>query len=165
MNTPQDLRFCSQAPPFQPVFKMTGIFLTVWEIRATVLVQSLPGGQNNISSTPYNTNNGIQANYSVTSAQIAPSLGRNLAAGANATVTIPLITPDTLYTPRQNMVSVRLTKAFQVQRMRIVPGVEVDNLLNAATAFSVNNTYGPAWQTVNQIMSPRSASLSLQMTF
>jgi hypothetical protein len=165
VNTPQDLRFCSQAPPFQPVFKMTGIFPTVWEIRATVLVQSLPGGQNNISSTPYNTNNGIQANYSVTSAQIAPSLGRNLAAGANATVTIPIITPDTLYTPRQNMVSVRLTKAFQIGRMHVVPGVEVDNLLNGATAFSVNNTYGPAWQTVNQIMSPRSASVNVQMTF
>ena len=165
VNTPQDLRFCEIAQPFQPLFKMTAIFPPVWHIDTTVLYQTLPGGQSNITSSPYNTNNGIQANDSVTSAQIAPSLGRNLAAGANATVTIPLITPDTLYTPRQHMVSVRFTRAFQAGRFRIVPGIEVDNLLNASTAFSVNNTYGPAWQAVNQIMNPLNVQFNAQLTF
>lgn len=165
VNSPQDLRFCDVTQPIQPIFKMTGVVPIVRGIQATAMYQTLPGGQSNITSTPSNLINGIQANYAVSNAQIAPSLGRSLAAGPAATVTIPLITPDTMYTPRQHMISLRFTKALRIQRMRIVAGVEVDNLLNAATAFSVNNTYGPSWLAVNQIMSPRNVQVNAQVTF
>lgn len=40
-----------------------------------------------------------------------------------------------------------------------------DNLLHASTAFSVNNTYGPAWQAVNQIMNPLNVQFNAQLTF
>jgi hypothetical protein len=165
VNSPQEMRFCSQVQPFQPVFKMSATLPIRWGVNATVLVQSLPGGQNNISSTPYNTNNGIQANYAATNAEIEPSLGRNLAAGPNATVTIPLITPNTMYTDRQTMVNARFTRPITIGVVKVVPGIEVDNLFNASTPFSVNNVYGPAWLTVSQIMNPRAASISLQMQF
>jgi hypothetical protein len=165
VNSPQDLRFCDVKQPFQPIFKMTGHVPVAWGIDATVMYQTLPGGQSSVSSATYNVVNGIQANYTALNSQVAPSLGRNLAAGAAGTVTIPLITPDTMYTPRQHIVNIRLTRAFKVQRMRVEPGVEVDNLLNASTAFSVNNTYGPSWLTVNQIMNPRNLQLTAQVTF
>ena len=57
--------------------------------------QTLPGGQSSISSTTYNVVNGIQASYTTLNSEIAPSLKRNLSAGAAGTVTIPLIAPDT----------------------------------------------------------------------
>jgi hypothetical protein len=62
-------------------------------------------------------------------------------------------------------VNARFTRAFRVQRVRVVPGIEIDNLLNASTAFSVNNTYGPSWLTVDQIMNPRNIQVNAQITF
>src|SRR5262249_24971345 len=165
VNSLQDLRFCDVKQPFQPIFKMSAHVPLTWGIDTTFMYQTLPGGQSSISSTNYNIVNGIQANYTALNSEVVPTLGRNLAAGAAATVTIPLITPDTMYTPRQHMVNVRFTRAFHMQRVRVVPGIEVDNLLNASTAFSVNNTYGPAWQTVNQIMNPRHVQVNAQVTF
>jgi len=60
-------------------------------------VQSIPGPQ-------------ILATAVVPNAQIAPSLGRNLAAGANATATVQLVAPGTQFGDRLNQVD------FRVQR-------------------------------------------------
>ncbi len=165
VNSPQDLRFCDVKQPFQPIFKMSAHMPLPWGVDTTVMYQTLPGGQSSISSTTYNIVNGIQANYTALNSEVVPTLQRNLAAGAAATVTIPLITPNTMYTPRQHIVNARVTKSFRVHRVRVVPGIEIDNVLNASTAFSVNNTYGPSWLTVNQIMNPRNVQFNAQVTF
>src|SRR5438093_671554 len=60
-----------------------------------------------------------QATYTATNAEIAPSLGRNLAACGtqavcNATAAVPLVAPNTLYKPRRTQLDLRLSKTFPV---------------------------------------------------
>ena len=83
--------------------KFSGVLPLPWDFQASAVFQNLPG-------VPVNTS------YVATNAQIAPSLGRNLAAcGAsvtcNAAVTIPaLYAPDTKFEHRLTQVDFRLTK-------------------------------------------------------
>jgi hypothetical protein len=60
----------------------------------------------------------IEANYQATNTEIAPSLGRNLAAcrGAavcTATATVPLVAPMTLFEDRRTQLDFRLTKIIR----------------------------------------------------
>ena len=71
--------FCDVRPPFLPNMKFLGVYpLPFWGLQASATLQSTPGPE-------------ITASYSATNAEIAPSLGRDLSAGANATVLVDLI--------------------------------------------------------------------------
>src|SRR5205823_9940838 len=96
---------CHQKLPFegQTQIKLLGAFPLPWGMLGSATYLSLPGFPDNASLT-------------YTNAQIAPSLGRNLAAcGAatlatcTATVTIQVVPPNTLFEPRQNQVDLRLS--------------------------------------------------------
>src|SRR5206468_1202578 len=68
----------------------------------------------------------INATYPTTNALIAPSLGRNLAAGPNASVNVPLVAPNTLFADRSTQLDLRLTKRIRVrQRMRLDANFDV----------------------------------------
>ena len=92
-----------------------------------------------------------QANYQVPNSVIAPVLGRNLAACGTATqctasVTVPLLVPNQQFEPRRTLLDVRLSKIFRLGGSRFVrANLDVYNLLNAADAIGVNNTYGATW--------------------
>src|SRR5262249_34911963 len=104
----------------------------------------------------------IQANNTFTNAQIAPSLGRNLAAcpatgACTATVAIQMIAinADTQYEDRLQQLDLRFSKAFKAGRMKFRGNFDVYNVLNAATVTGRSNTYGPAWGTVTSILPAR----------
>jgi hypothetical protein len=61
----------------------------------------------------------IAASYVANNAQIAPSLGRNLAAGPNATVVIDLIPPNTEFDDRLTQVDLRFAKVVRLGRARV----------------------------------------------
>ena len=112
----------------------------------------LPGGFS-ISGTLQNVAGpAIGANYRATNSEIAPSLGRDLAAcrGAavcRATATIPLVAPQTLFEDRRNQIDLRLSKIFTLGptgRLRV--NLDVYNVLNASSVLSVNSAFGPRWQ-------------------
>jgi hypothetical protein len=147
--------FCHIVLPWsaQTQFKFAGNYpLPWWGLQTSAIFQNLPG-------IP------IFANYVATNAQIAPSLGRNLAAGAAGTATIALIAPDTLFENRLNQFDVRLTKIFRAGRARLQGRFDVYNLFNASTVLNDNFTYGPSWLKPSSILGARLVKLGAQLDF
>ena len=93
-----------------------------------------------------------QATYNATNAEIAPSLGRNLAACGtqavcNATAAVPLVAPNTLYKPRRTQLDLRLSKTFPVRAgAQVQANLDVYNVFNSSAVLNLNETYGPRWQ-------------------
>jgi hypothetical protein len=103
-----------------------------------------------------------------TNAEIAPSLGRNLAAGATATTTVQLIPPGQVYGPRVNQVDLRVSRQFQAGRTRIKGLLDIYNVGNVNTVLVWNNTYGrdgAAWQRPTLIISGRIFKIGGQIDF
>jgi hypothetical protein len=92
-----------------------------------------------------------EANYAVPNDQIAPSLGRNLAACGTravctATATVPLFAPMTEFEPRRTFIDVRLARVFPLGANRSLRlNLDLYNALNDGSVVSANNTYGPTW--------------------
>jgi hypothetical protein len=152
--SPRTSAFCDVRPPFQPNLKFLAIYpLPWWGLQASAAFQSLPGPQ-------------ITASETVTNAQIAPSLGRNLSTGVNGTATLDLIAPGTMYGDRLNQLDLRGAKSLKVgPRLRIQGMVDLYNALNASPVISQNNTYGSAWERPTLILQPRLVKFSVQLNF
>src|SRR5207248_7918090 len=107
------------------------------------------------------------ANYVATNAQISPSLGRNLSAGATATINI--VTPGTLYGERLNQLDLRVSKTVKLNRGARLRGMfDMYNLTNANAVLAQNNTYGTngaVWQNPTQIVPGRLAKFGVQLDF
>jgi hypothetical protein len=106
----------------------------------------------------------IAANYVVSNALVAPSLGRSLAGGA-ANVTVNLVEPGTVYGDRINQVDVRVGRRFTFGARAITVGLDVFNLLNSSAVLSYNQTYGTSWLTPQAILVARFAKVSAQFDF
>jgi hypothetical protein len=107
----------------------------------------------------------IDAVYAVPNADIAPSLGRNLAGGAN-TMNIPLVVQNSLFEGRVRRLDLRLTKHFQLgSRFRLQANLDAYNALNSSAIQSVNNTFGASWLRPTQVLDPRILQFSGQLTF
>ncbi len=111
----------------------------------------------------------LGANYVVTSAIAAPSLGRTLSSG---NVTVNLIPPGTLYGARQNNIDMRIAKIIRVRGTRAQIGVDVYNLANTDVVTAYNNGYvaptatsGSRWLVPTAILPPRYARFNLQFDF
>jgi hypothetical protein len=109
-NSPQTARanYCSFTLPFrgQTQYKFNFVLPIWWEVKLSGLYQNLAGIPD-------------AANLTYTNAQIAPSLGRNLSAGATATVTIPILPTDTMFEDRLQQFDLRFAKVFPIGRMKI----------------------------------------------
>jgi hypothetical protein len=123
---------CHQAFPFLPQIKLNGVIALPWNLRGSGTYQGLPGPL-------------ITAQYVATNAVIRPSLGRNLSAGPNATAMVELIQPGTMYAGRLNQIDLRLTRTFQVGRVRLNGNLDCYNALNSSAILILNTRYGPAW--------------------
>lgn len=150
---------CNVAPPFQTQVKLFGIYpLPWWGLQTSATFQSLPGPQ-------------ITASYTATNAQIAPTLGRNLASCQTAvtctgTAAVPLVVPGTLFGDRLNQVDFRLSKTFALPGSRRVQAlVDLYNMLNASPVLALNNTFGPQWQRPTQILQGRLLKFGVQLDF
>jgi hypothetical protein len=151
---PRDAAFCENTLPFdgQTQIKLSGVYPLRWGLSAAVTFQDLPG-------VP------IAANYTATNAQIAPSLGRNLAAGANGRVTIPLIETNTMFEDRRRQLDLRLSRTFGMGRSRLLGTFEVFNALNANSMLASNATYGARWLEPVEILGGRLLKFGAQFTF
>jgi hypothetical protein len=156
VNSPQDLRFCHQRNPTTQI-KFNGTYAFPWNLQVSAVFQNLDG-------IP------ILANYPATNAQIAPSLGRNLSecagvAVCNATLTVPLILPNSLREPRQNEVDLRLTRTFPFGTTRLHARFDVYNLFNASDVQNQNNTYGALWRRPGAVLIGRLFKIGAQFDF
>jgi hypothetical protein len=106
-----------------------------------------------------------EAIYAATNAEIAPSLGRDLAGGAR-TVNIPLLMPNRLFEGRIRRLDLRLTKSVQLpKRARLQLNLDAYNALNSSAIQSINNAYGTSWLKPTQILDPRILQVSCQLVF
>ena len=139
IDSPQQLLNCRVVAPFraQTQVKAYGTYPLPGDFVVSATFQ-------NLSGAPF------EANYNATNAEIAPSLGRNLAAcgtrvPCTATSMVPLIAPMTQFLPRRTQLDVRLTKILRLGRARVQANVDVYNAFNRSDQIAVNSTYGPAW--------------------
>jgi len=140
VDSPQELFNCRVVTPFkgQTQVKLYGSYVFRGGLAVSGVLQ-------NLSGIP------VEANYAVPNAQVAPSLGRNLAACGTrevctASVTVPLIPPQTQFEPRYTLLDLRVSKLFSLgPRMRLRPNFDIYNLLNDRSTLTINNTYGATW--------------------
>jgi len=84
----------------------------------------------------------LAANYTVTSAVAAQSLGRPLAGNA-PNVTVNLIAPGALYGDRVNELDFRIAKVLRFGRTRTNVGFDIYNVLNANPVLTYNSAFIP----------------------
>ncbi len=153
VQTGRSLTDCDVVAPWQTQFKMYGVYPLPWYgLTFSAAFQSAPGPE-------------ITASYSAPNSAIAPTLGRNLSAGATATATVQLVPASTLYGDRFNQVDVRLTKSLRLGGADIQGTFDLYNLLNSNTTLTYNNTYGPVWLAPTSIMVGRLAKIGVQLRF
>ena len=154
VNSPQDLYNCETGNPYQHRFKVNGSVPLPWNLQAAAVYQSLPGPN-------------YGAVFTATNAQIAPSLGRNLAGGVG-TVTIDLLQPLSQFLDeRINQVDVRLTKLVRTARGRFQFNFDIYNLLNGSTILWPNTTYGDgsSWLRPTSTLDARLIKFGAQFDF
>jgi hypothetical protein len=153
-TTPHTTEFCKVVPPWSAStqVKFSGAFPLPYDFQLATTYQNLPAIAYSATAT-------------FTNSQVAPSLGRNLSAGPNGTVSIPLIAPSTVYEERIQQVDFRFSRSFRIAGKRIEPQFDIYNALNASPILAVNNTYGPLWRTPTQILAGRLLKFGAMMTF
>jgi hypothetical protein len=147
-------RFCREVFPWSEdaQLKVNGSYPLPLNFRASFVFQSVPGFP-------------VTAAYVVPNSLIAPSLGRNLSAGANATVEIELVEPKTLFEDRSNLLDLRFSRRFPVGRTTITGNLDLANVFNANTPQQINPQYGPQWLKVTNALSARVVRLGVQVGF
>ena len=154
IDSPEQARFCRTVLPWraQNQVKVSAIYPLPWDLQASANLQHLAG-------IP------IQASYVATNAEIAPSLGRNLAAGAGGTTLVNLLKPNTVFEKRLNQLDVRLTKIFKFGGARVQGMFDIYNLFNASAVTLLNTRYGPTWLQPQLIMGARLFKFGVQLDF
>jgi hypothetical protein len=148
-------RFCRISPPWSALtqVKPFGTYPLPWDLRASFNYQHPPG----VATT---------STYVVSGAEIAAALGRAPAAGARATAAFELLEPQRLRREsRLNQVNLAVTRQFTVGGARLLPGIELHNALNASTVHTIVTRYGPAWEGVRGVLTPRIMKFALQVDF
>jgi hypothetical protein len=108
----------------------------------------------------------LAANYTVTNAEAAKSLGRNLSGNATQ-VTVNLVEPGSMYGDRLNQLDFRVAKLLKIGRGRAMIGVDMFNALNASTILTYNNTFVPGgtWLQPSAVLTARMAKITAEFTF
>ena len=154
VDTPQQLLNCHVVNPWAATFqlKLNGSYPLPGDFVVSGTFQ-------NIAGQP------INANYTATTAEILPSLGRNLAGGTK-TATVPLIAPNTLYETRRNQLDLRLGKRFQMGgRKRLQLNLDLYNAMNANSITSRNDAYGASWGRPISVLDGRFLQVSGNLVF
>ena len=160
VDSPQQLLNCHVVQPFaaQTQLKLNGSYPLPAGFVVSGVYQNVSGPQ-------------ITAAYAASNAEIAPTLGRNLAAcgtrtPCTATATVPLIAPGTLREPRVTRLDMRITKIFDLSpRMRLQGNLDIYNALNSSSILTIGTAYGSRWRQPTAIVDPRIFQLSAQVTF
>ena len=109
----------------------------------------------------------LQANMTVSNALASQSLGRNLGAGPGSNVTVNLLAPGALISPRVNELDVRFAKIIQVSRHRLNLALDIYNLTNADTVLTYNFNYVPngQWLVPTAVLTARTAKVTVNYEF
>ncbi|HEV2984205.1 MAG TPA: hypothetical protein VGX46_07445, partial [Vicinamibacterales bacterium] len=158
-------QFCRNTPAWglETEFKLSGVYpLPWWDVQVSGILQNIAGLAKS-------------ATYVATNAEIAPSLGRNLAAcpnatgPCNATVTINLFPTNTELEPRSTQIDARVTKLVRMGRARLAAHFDVYNLTNSSALTAEQTRYSNAnpqlWSGPISVMVGRLFKVSAQLNF
>ena len=160
-TTSRTEEYCRVATPWNGLtqFKASVVYPLWWRFQASANYQDLP---------PLAT----AADALVTNAQVASSLGRNLAAcgtrvPCTATVTADVVLPNTfLQESRLHQVDLRFSRVFRLPRGgRIEPQFDIFNLTNANDVLVMTTRLGPAWRNATGVLAPRVLRFGVNMNF
>jgi hypothetical protein len=156
---------CAVTPPFLAQYKGYGVYMLPWGVNLSGTLQVVPVPSIDGQHTQ------ISADYVATNAEIRPSLGRDLTAGANGTVTLELLRPFTLLGGHAKQLDLRLGKDFSTGgKSKVRLSLDVFNVLNSndtqrtTTRFSSNSATNQ-WQRPTQILQARYFQLGTQIDF
>jgi hypothetical protein len=160
LNTPLLPDYCRTVLPWSALtdFKLSGVYVLPADIQVAATFQNLPGVVDG-------------ASFAATNGQIAPSLGRNLAACGTITpctaavVISNLLVPNTMFEDRLNQFDLRFSKIVRVGGARVQGMLDIYNLFNANTVLDVNTRIGPNWLRPNSILSARLFKFGVQLDF
>jgi hypothetical protein len=142
----------------QTQVKLSGVYPLPWDAQVSAVFQNLPGFP-------------LLATRPFTNAEIAPSLGRNLAAcpaatgPCTATASVALVQPFTRFEDRLTQLDVRLSKRLRVGGVRVQGMLDIYNLLNGSTVLLVNTNYGSQWLRPTEVLPARLFKLGVQLDF
>jgi len=108
--------------------------------------------------------NSLAANYQVSTAVAAQTLGRPLSANA-ANQTVNLLVPGQIYGERVNQVDLRAAKILQFGRTRTMVGFDLYNLFNSNPGLGYNQTYGALYLRPTSILQPRFVRFNITVDF
>jgi len=159
-NTAAPQRVCRSSPPWSAdtQFKLSGTYRLPVDFMVSANYQNVP---------PVPTH----ATFTVTNAVASAALGRNLSACrgtgvCTATGNVDLVAPNSLYREeRVNLVSVAVSRDFRGAGAAFRPRFELHNLLNSNAVNTINPRFGPQWQVVRGVLTPRLAKLAVQIDF
>jgi hypothetical protein len=141
------LRFCDQRVydiPMLTGFKLSGTYPVAYGVRFSGSFQSTSGSERSIT-------------YQVTRTQI-PTLSQ-------ASVSVRLNEPGTVYNDRINQLDFAISKAFRTARAELRPEINFFNILNANPVTAQTNAYGPSLGNVTGILPPRPIRLGVTVKF
>jgi hypothetical protein len=156
------LQFCDVTPPFfRPALKLSGVYpLPFWGVASSVTFQNLPG------SIVGSTASGATAvDFAATNAQIAPSLGRNLAQGPSGVVLVSLVAPHTVFEERLTQVDVRFSKILELGRTKLQGMFDVYNLFNEDSILSEFTRYGASFRVPRGVLGARMFKVGVQLSY
>ena len=158
--------YCHIETSFLPQYKGIATYIVPRiDVSVSGTFTSKPGIQVSGFGTPV-AGGAFAANYVIPNAAVAPILGRPLA-GSAPNITVNLIEPHSVLGDRVNELNMRVGKVFRFGGSRANVGVDIYNLLNAATPLSYNQAFIPngPWLTPTSVLSARFAKLSMQLDF
>jgi hypothetical protein len=85
--------------------------------------------------------------------------------GCVATATVTLLPPYTNFEPRANQIDLRFAKSIRIGAVRILPGVDVYNILNAIDVGAQTLRYGPLYQVPSDLKGGRLVKFGAQVNF
>ena len=108
----------------------------------------------------------LAANYVVTSAVAAQSLGRPLSSNA-PNVTVNLLAPGQMFFPRVNQLDFRVGKILRFGSQRANVSLDLFNALNKDTVLNYNQNFVPggAWLVPTTVLTARTAKITVQYDF
>jgi len=156
VDSPQELRDCKVVTPFgaQTQLKLHGSYRLPGEVFVSGVFQNMSGPE-------------IDASYSATNAEIAPTLGRNLAGNARtAPVAANLVPLGTMFEGRITRLDARISKRLAItRRLRADGYVDAYNILNGSGILTGTNVYGPRWLVPTTIVEGRLVQFGANITF
>ncbi len=153
VDDPNNLRFCDETKfdvPLKSSFRAAGTYPLPYGVRFSGVFQSAP-------NAPTNGNDALQATYLV-NRTIVPTL-------TQTSVSAPLYPPGTSYRQRINQLDMTVGREFRIGKARLLPKIEVFNLLNANPVLAETQTFGSALGRPTVVLLARFVRVNVRLDF